>query len=121
MNRGQNQMNYYQNFLNESKLLRVYETKIPRIEQYLRAEIDFVREKLEGTEDIIELGAGYGRILRELAPHCRSVTGIDISKENVEFGRTYLAEHENVAMITADVHQLHLSQKFDIQIGRAHV
>jgi 2-polyprenyl-6-hydroxyphenyl methylase/3-demethylubiquinone-9 3-methyltransferase len=65
--------NYYDEKLNSQMLFQVYETAIPRISQYLHAEIDYVRSFLTGTESVIELGAGYGRIVRSLAPDCASI------------------------------------------------
>ena len=59
--------NYYAESLNSQKLFQVYDTALPRIEQYFREEIDFVRRKLTGTERVLEVAAGYGRIVRELA------------------------------------------------------
>ena len=79
--------NYYDQNLNAQKLYQVYHSKYCGVSQYLEAEISFVKNHLQGTEQILELGAGYGRIMKELAPLCRSIVGIDISRENVEFGR----------------------------------
>ncbi len=59
--------NYYKELLNSQGLYKVYDTKIDRVRQYLNAEIAFVRERLTGDESILELGAGYGRILKALA------------------------------------------------------
>jgi len=39
-----------------------------RIKQYLQAEIDFVKENLLKSYNVLELGSGYGRIMKELAP-----------------------------------------------------
>lgn len=60
--------NYYQEKLNANGLYQVYQTDIPRIKQYLKAEIDYVKERLTGIEHVLEIGAGYGRIMRELPP-----------------------------------------------------
>ena len=84
--------NYYAKNLNASNLYRVYETGIDRVRRYLDAEIDFVRRGLRGDERVLELGAGYGRIMKALAPFAASVTGIDISEDSVAFGREYLAD-----------------------------
>ncbi|MPM25085.1 hypothetical protein SDC9_71575 [bioreactor metagenome] len=75
--------NYYAEKLNSQMLFKVYETQIPRVRQYLKAEIDFVKKNLLNTQSVLELGAGYGRIIKELAPCCRSIVGIDISTESV--------------------------------------
>jgi len=106
--------NYYGEKLNSQKLFQVYETQIPRVKQYLQAEIDFVKKSLSKTQSVLELGAGYGRIVRELAPHCGSIVGIDISEESVELGREYLKDYPNASMVALDVHKMELTKPFDI-------
>ena len=108
------QNNYYDSKLNAQKLFMVYETKIPRVEQYLNAEIDYVRRSLKGTENVLELGAGYGRIVKELAPSCISILGIDISEDNVKFGNEYLKNTSNAKMMVMDVHNLTIKDSFDV-------
>lgn len=105
--------NYYSEKLNSQKLFHVYETQIPRIKEYLQAEIDFVKENLSKTQSVLELGAGYGRIVRELAPHCGSIVGIDISEESVELGREYLKDYPNATMAVMDVHKMEFPKPFD--------
>jgi len=105
--------NYYSEKLNSQKLVKVYDTMIPRVKQYLDAEISFVRSQLNGNEKVLELGAGYGRIIKELAGYCSSIIGIDISDDNVSFGKEYLKDTPNAEIITADTHSLALEEKFD--------
>lgn len=105
--------NYYGEKLNAQKLFQVYDTEIPRIRAYLQAEIDFVRENLSKTQNVLELGAGYGRILRELAPYCKSIVGVDISEENIALGRSYLREYSNASLLAMDVHKMAFTEKFD--------
>ncbi len=106
--------NYYDQSLNAVKLYQVYQTKIDRVEQFLSAEIKFVREQLNQNEHILELGAGYGRIMKELAPAVASITGIDISQGSVEFGREYLKGCPNCVLEVMDVHQLAFDRPFDV-------
>lgn len=106
--------NYYAQKLNSQKLFKVYETKIPRVKQYLDAEVSFVRDNLTGSERVLELGAGYGRIIKELAGNCKSIVGIDISDDSVSLGKEYLKDSSNVEIITMDVHNLKFEEKFDI-------
>lgn len=106
--------NYYDQSLNAQKLYRVYQSKYQRVAQYLAAEISYVKKHLQGGERILELGAGYGRIMKELAPYCASIVGIDISKENVEFGREYLEEVRNAELIVMDAHNLQFEEPFDV-------
>lgn len=106
--------NYYAESLNSQKLFQVYDTAIPRIRQYLQAEIDFVRQHLKGHERVLELGAGYGRIVRELAPDCTSIVGMDISEESVHLGTSYLQDFPNAEMVAMDVHEMNFSYPFDV-------
>jgi len=106
--------NYYAESLNSQKLFQVYETAIPRIKQYLQAEIDFVKQKLTTTQRVLELGAGYGRIVKELAPYCAFIVGMDISEESVELGRAYLQSCPNASMVAMDVHEMNFSAPFDV-------
>lgn len=106
--------NYYDQSLNAQKLYRVYQSKYPRVLQYLEAEISYVRNHLQGSERILELGAGYGRIMKELAPFCKSIVGIDISEDNVKFGREYLKEVGNAELIVMDAHRLRFEDTFDM-------
>ena len=106
--------NYYDQSLNAQKLYRVYQSKYPRVLQYLEAEISYVRNHLQGSERILELGAGYGRIMKELAPFCKSIVGIDISEDNVKFGRVYLKEVGNAELIVMDAHRLRFEDTFDM-------
>lgn len=47
-------------------------------------------------DDVLELGCGIGRIGRELAPRCKSWTGVDISDNMIEFAAQRLAGQANV-------------------------
>ncbi len=106
--------NYYAQKLNASNLYRVYETRIERVKRYLDAEIDLVRRSLRGDERVLELGAGYGRIMKKLAPFAASITGIDISEDSVAFGREYLADATNCRIETMDAHAIAFDAEFDV-------
>lgn len=105
--------NYYAKNLNSQKLWQVYQTKLKRVQQYFEAEIDYVRHGLHGHEKVLELGAGYGRIMKVLAPYSASITGIDISQESVEFGQEYLQDTPNCRITVMDAHKLAFGAEFD--------
>jgi len=106
--------NYYAESLNAQKLYQVYQTKYPSVQQYFDAEITFVRNQLKGTERVLELGAGYGRIMEELAPSCMEIVGIDIAEGNVEFGQTYLCDAPNATLLVMDAHNVQFDKPFDV-------
>jgi len=108
--------NYYKEQLNSKQLFDVYDTNINRVKQYLRSEIAFIRERLKGDESILEIGAGYGRILKELAPYANDITGIDISENSVAYGNDYLKEIPNAKLEVMDAYNLSYREKFDIAL-----
>lgn len=108
--------NYYAGKLNAAKLFQVYETGIGRVRQYLEAEIDFVRKDLQGHERILELGAGYGRIMKKLAPYAASIVGIDISEDSISFGKAYMEDTPNCSLLVMDAHNLDTKNEFDVVI-----
>lgn len=108
------EMNYYALNLNSQNLFRVYDTAIPRVRRYLREEMDFVKRRLRGSESVLEVGAGYGRILKELASSARSLVGVDISEDSVRFGRAFLRDCANVRLEVMDGHRLSFRDEFDV-------
>ncbi len=106
--------NYYAEKLNATKLFQVYQTQYPRVERYFEEEINFVRNNLNGSERLLEVGTGYGRIIRELAPHVTTAVGIDISSASVELGKEYLKDYPNCSIQTMDAHNLEFNEEFDV-------
>ncbi len=106
--------NYYVHNLNSTKLFQVYQTKYPRVERYFDEEINFVRRNLHGGENVLEVGAGYGRIMKELAQFAACIVGIDISAESVEFGKDYIKECRNCSIQVMDAHNLEFGEEFDV-------
>ena len=105
--------NYYTNSLNAQRLWQVYDTAIPRISEYLQRETAFVRDRLKKTDAVLEIAAGYGRIMKELASHVESITGIEISDGNVSFGGEYLKNIANTELLTMDAHNIDYDSCFD--------
>ncbi len=105
--------NYYARSLNAEGLLQVYDTAMPRVSRYLKQEMAFVRQRLGRNDEVLELAAGYGRIMKEMAPFVKSIVGIDISDENVRFGKEYLRNISNARLITMDVHVMDYRERFD--------
>ncbi|MDL2263989.1 class I SAM-dependent methyltransferase [Synergistaceae bacterium OttesenSCG-928-I11] len=108
---------YYDSNLHSMNLHEVYETKIPRIERYLDAEIEFVRGQLSGSERVLEIAAGYGRILRALSANAASLVGVELSPDSVTYGAEYLKDAPNCSLRVADVHTMPVSETFDVVLA----
>lgn len=73
-------------------------------EQVARATGEFTARQLIAALDInaedtvLELGCGAGRIGRQVAPHCRTWIGTDISPNMIDVAGQRLAEHGNVRL-----------------------
>ncbi len=79
---------YYTDTLAARNLERCYEIAPKRIRQYLEAEIDFVRSKLDPSDIVVELGCGYGRVLKEFQKITPNIVGLDTSYESLHYGKT---------------------------------
>jgi len=73
----------------------VYEIAPPRVKQYLQAEINFVLQRIKPTDRVLELGCGYGRVLKRLIEKAATVVGIDTSKDNVRLAKEIIGDTES--------------------------
>lgn len=93
---------YYQEHLSGTRLKEVYALASPRIRQYLRAELDHVIELVGGRNRVLELGCGYGRALKAIAPHVGRAMGCDVSLSSLRHAQTFLGEVSNCDLLRMD-------------------
>lgn len=103
---------YYSDHLAARRLQRCYQIAPPRVRQYLDAEIDFVLEKISPCDVVLELGCGYGRVLRELAPKAKRTVGIDTSRSSLELAREVLKGFPGCHLVQMDA--VHLAFHDDL-------
>jgi len=97
---------YYKERLSANKLLRCYEIAPPRIKRYLNAEIRFVISNLQRKGLILELGCGYGRVMKEVSQFVSWIIGNDISKESLALAKSYMEGCQNYAVFLMDASQM---------------
>lgn len=93
---------YYAEKLAAQRLMRCYELAPPAVRRYLSAEIEHVRTRITPGSRVLELGCGYGRILKELASDTSQLVGIDISFPSLAMARRYLVGLTNVFVAQMD-------------------
>jgi len=108
-------MSYYSEKLSGDRLKEVYETAPPRIQQYLRAEIEYVKSQVEPEDIVLELGCGYGRAMFGIADSCFKIVGVDNAAENIELARKLTGNRMNCEFYLMDALDLKFpDDKFDV-------
>ena len=106
---------YYTERLSAERLQRCYDIAPQRIKQYLEAELNFVLNRINPGDLVLELGCGYGRIIPALAKKARWVVGIDKSISSLLYGQRLLCNTSNSLLIQMDAAQLSfLDGTFDV-------
>ncbi|MFH2035130.1 MAG: class I SAM-dependent methyltransferase [Candidatus Zixiibacteriota bacterium] len=100
---------YYAKNLSAARLKRCYDIAPPRIRQYLKSELNQIISYMGNDKTVLELGCGYGRIIREICPKSLFVTGIDNSISNLIMAKDYLAKYKNHSLAQMDAGQLGFS------------
>ncbi len=110
-------LGYYSDKLSADRLKGVYEIASPRLEQYLHCEIEFVGSRLDSSSRVLELGCGYGRVIKLLSDSCREITGVDSSVDSMMMAAEYLSGFPNVSLYAMDASKLALRDGcFDVVV-----
>jgi ubiquinone/menaquinone biosynthesis C-methylase UbiE len=81
---------YYAEKLSAARLQRCYEIAPPRVRDYLEAEVAHVLERITPHARVLELGCGYGRVVKVLLSKATQVIGIDNSYANLELALDFV-------------------------------
>ncbi|MBE6888852.1 MAG: class I SAM-dependent methyltransferase [Ruminococcaceae bacterium] len=69
---------------------------------------------LKGSEAVLEIGIGTGRVAAKTAPLCGELWGIDISPKTIERAEENLAHHKNVKLVCGDMLTFPFKRSFDV-------
>jgi len=100
---------YYKDKLSASKLFKCYEIAPSRIKQYLDAEIQFVITNVRGADLVLELGCGYGRVLKTVSPFVSMIIGNDISRGSLELAKSYMEPCKNYRLLQMNASNMSFS------------
>ena len=82
---------YYSEKLSAERLELCYKLAPPRVVQYLDAEISFVAQRIKKENYVLEMGCGYGRVLKSLCSSSRHLYGIDNALSTLIYTRSFLS------------------------------
>ena len=70
--------------------------------------------RLDGTQSVLEIGVGTGRLAVRIAEDCATFCGIDLSEKAVMRARENLSGKKNVGLICGDFLTHAFSETFDV-------
>ncbi|MCK4595836.1 class I SAM-dependent methyltransferase [candidate division WOR-3 bacterium] len=112
-----NMKGYYSDKLSAERLKRCYEIAPPRVQQYLKEEVNYVLQKIHPGDTVLELGCGYGRILPQLTQRAHRVIGIDTSLVSLYIGRETLCDISNCFLVNMNAIRLAFNDRaFDLVV-----
>jgi len=97
---------YYSKQLSSNTLKRCYDIAPPRVQQYLNAEMSHVLKHVSESDTVLELGCGYGRVLKKILPFSSDVIGIDTSKDSLRLASEYTESNPKCFLIQASAEKL---------------
>ena len=93
---------YYAKKLSANNLKQCYDIAPPRTRQYLRAEIEYCLKFIQPHFKVLELGCGYGRVIKPIASKTKLIYGLDSSIDNLKMAKTFLKEFDNCHLICSN-------------------
>jgi 2-polyprenyl-6-hydroxyphenyl methylase/3-demethylubiquinone-9 3-methyltransferase len=108
---------YYARKLSAERLRACYDLAPPVIAAYLEGEIAFVRQMISPDALVLELGCGYGRVLRGISGDGRGIVGIDTSIESLSMARKFVPAGPRLHLAAMDAARMAFpDHAFDLTI-----
>jgi len=86
----------------------VENTRFPMLQEYQRVELDYITSKIQTPQakTFIDIGAGYGRALPQLAEAAKRVIAIELDKEMLGELKRRAEGYKNVTAVSGDGNSL---------------
>jgi SAM-dependent methyltransferase len=108
---------YYTERLAAERLRACYDLAPPRTRAYLEAELEFVLKKTTPSMVALELGCGYGRVLKRLLPRVYIAFGIDTSLPSLRMALEFVGCKPSLRLACMDAsHMGFRDRMFDLTI-----
>ncbi len=104
---------YYSEKLAAERLKLCYDLAPKAVQGFLESESEYVRQRIHPTSRVLELGCGYGRVLRDLSiANPELLAGVDISLQSILMARNYLAGIDRLLLCQMNAVELTFPAKF---------
>ena len=70
--------------------------------------------QLDKSKSVLEIGIGTGRLAIKVAPKCKILYGIDISKKTIDRSAENLSMYQNINLICGDFMSFEFEEQFDV-------
>jgi len=108
---------YYSEILAAERLKLCYEIAPLRVKRYLEAEIEFILGKIKSSDLVLELGCGYGRVLKKILEKTKTVVGIDTSHDSLLLLQDSITKNDSCNIFEMDaVHLGFRTRRFDVVV-----
>ncbi len=108
---------YYKDDLAADKLKSVYDLATPRVQKYLDKEIEYVLSFIFDNDSVLEMGCGFGRVLKYLVNKSGHACGIDSSLASLKSAKLYLKDFVNVSLYQMNADSLAFEpHSFDVVV-----
>ena len=86
----------------------VEHTDNPLLREYQQVELEYITSKIQSpaAKTFIDVGAGYGRVLPQIAEIARGIIAVEIDQEMLGELRKRAEEYDNVQIVEGDGNQL---------------
>ncbi len=79
----------------------------PSIKRFLKKEGDYLIEKIPPNSIILDVGCGFGRSMKTLAPRAKKVIGIDYNERMIREAKKKLRGFDNVELFFENAKNMH--------------
>jgi ubiquinone/menaquinone biosynthesis C-methylase UbiE len=94
---------------NTNKYINLVEkTSNPFLQGYMRAELEYITNKIENSKDktFIDVGAGYGRVIPELSIIAKNILAVELDKQMLAELKKRAPQYQNVSVVECDAQEL---------------
>lgn len=96
------------------KLISVY----PEFKEWMKKDVLEIKKFLKKEFVVLDVGCGWGREIKELAPFCKRIVGVDDDPKEVETAKSYLKDIPNIVLLIRNAQKIDFpDESFDIIIS----